>query len=263
MRSPNGSHKFTTATICASDTTLQIKITHKIGEEQKPQNYEQDYKKQKQKKHKTKNIYYHYLEPLPTTMAPRGRQNTSARETRNARKPATTSRGGIQKRKAGRVDGDGDLDMDSAGRRAKKTTTADIKPTRSSTRTSTRGGPSKNAQNVLKHLSNGTAASLASRISSASSGKGPKTRSQDMTGLTVLRVGGLKESKAASNAGGGVNDLLGFMERKAGSFRTGSKRKVAIKKVCIIIDRAPGAEYSTRLCEIRRAIYRSTMHPAI
>ncbi|TVY69054.1 mRNA export factor MEX67 [Fusarium oxysporum f. sp. cubense] len=163
-------------------------------------------------------------------MAPRGRQNTSGRETRNARKPATTSRGGIQKRKAGRVDGDGDLDMDSAGRRAKKATTADIKPTRSSTRTSTRGGPSKNAQNVLKHLSNGTAASLASRISSASSGKGPKTRSQDMTGLTVLRVGGLKESKAASNAGGGVNDLLGFMERKAGSFRTGSKRKVAIKK---------------------------------
>lgn len=188
-------------------------------------------------------------------MAPRGRQNTSARETRNARKLATTSRGGIQKRKAGRVDGDGDLDMDSAGRRAKKATTADVKPTRSSTRTSTRGGPSKNAQNVLKHLSNGTAASLASRISSASSGKGPKTRSQDMTGLTVLRVGGLKESKAASNAGGGVNDLLGFMERKAGSFRTGSKRKVAIKKVCIVIDRASGAEHATRLCEIRRTIY--------
>jgi nuclear RNA export factor len=169
-------------------------------------------------------------------MAPRGRQNTSGRETRNARKPAaTTSRGGIQKRKAGRVDGDGDLDMDSAGRRAKKAA-AESKPTRSSARTSTRGGPSKNAQNVLKHLSNGTAASLASRISSASSGKGPKTRSQDMTGLTLLRVGGLKESKAATNAGGGVNDLLGFMERKAGSFRTGSKRKVAIRKVSFIID---------------------------
>ncbi|KAL4730507.1 nuclear mRNA export, poly(A)+RNA binding protein [Fusarium chlamydosporum] len=164
-------------------------------------------------------------------MAPRGRQNTSGRETRNAaRKSATTSRGGISKRKAGRVDGDGDLDMDSAGRRAKKTTTTESNPTRSSTRTSTRGGPSRNAQNVLKHLSNGTAASLASRISNVSSGKTPKTRSRDMTGLTLLRVGGLKESKAATNAGGGVNDLLGFMERKAGSFRTGSKRKVAIKK---------------------------------
>ncbi|KAM0343893.1 hypothetical protein ACHAPU_008162 [Fusarium lateritium] len=164
-------------------------------------------------------------------MAPRGRQNTSGRETRNARKPAaaTTSRGGIQKRKAGRVDGDGDLDMDSAGRRAKKAA-ADTKPTRSGTRASTRGGPSRNAQNVLKHLSNGTASSLASRISTASSGKGPKARSQDMTGLTLLRVGGLKESKAATNAGGGVNDLLGFLERKGGSFRTGSKRKVVIRK---------------------------------
>ncbi|KAF4955381.1 hypothetical protein FSARC_11867 [Fusarium sarcochroum] len=164
-------------------------------------------------------------------MAPRGKQSTSGRETRNAaRKSNTTSRGGISKRKAGRIDGDGDLDMDSAGRRAKKTATAETKPTRSGTRASTRGGPSKNAQNVLKHLSNGTASSLASRISSASSGKGPKTRSQDMTGLTMLRVGGLKESKAATNPGGGLNDLLGFMERKAGSFRTGSKRKVAIKK---------------------------------
>lgn len=191
-------------------------------------------------------------------MAPRGRQNTSGRETRNAaRKSATTSRGGISKRKAGRVDGDGDLDMDSAGRRAKKTTTTESNPTRSSTRTSTRGGPSRNAQNVLKHLSNGTAASLASRISNVSSGKTPKTRSRDMTGLTLLRVGGLKESKAATNAGGGVNDLLGFMERKAGSFRTGSKRKVAIKKVCVVIDRASGAEYSTRLCETRRVMYRS------
>ncbi|KAF5021249.1 hypothetical protein F66182_6718 [Fusarium sp. NRRL 66182] len=165
-------------------------------------------------------------------MAPRGRQNTSGRETRNtARKSAnTTSRGGVQKRKAGRVDGDGDLDMDSAGRRAKKTATADNKPTRTGTRASARGGPSRNAQNVLKHLSSGTAGSLASRISNVSSGKGPKTRSQDMTGLSMLRVGGLKESKAASNPGGGLNDLLGFMERKAGSFRTGSKRRVAIKK---------------------------------
>ncbi|KAH7196879.1 uncharacterized protein B0J16DRAFT_7659 [Fusarium flagelliforme] len=163
-------------------------------------------------------------------MAPRGRQNTSGREARNARKSATTTRGGIQKRKAGRVDGDGDMDMDSAGRRAKKPAAAEPNTTRSSTRTSARGGPSKNAQNVLKHLSNGTAASLASRISNASSGRTPKTRSRDMTGLTLLRVGGLKDSKAANNAGGGVHDLLGFMERKAGSFRTGSKRKVAIKK---------------------------------
>ena len=193
-------------------------------------------------------------------MAPRGRQNTSGREARNARKSATTTRGGIQKRKAGRVDGDGDMDMDSAGRRAKKPAAAEPTTTRSSTRTSARGGPSKNAQNVLKHLSNGTAASLASRISNASSGRTPKTRSRDMTGLTLLRVGGLKDSKASNNPDGGVNDLLAFLERKAASFRPGPKRKAAIniKKVCFVIDRAPGAEYSTRLCETRRVMYRST-----
>ncbi|KAF4972046.1 hypothetical protein FZEAL_9684 [Fusarium zealandicum] len=172
--------------------------------------------------------------PIFTTMAPRGRQNTTARETRNApRKTTTTSRGGIQKRKAGtRTDGDGDLDMDSAGRRSKKPAAADTKPTRSSARISTTNprGTSKNAQNVLKHLSNGTASSLASRISNVSSGRGPRTRSQDMTGLQMLRVGGLKQSKAATNPGGGLNDLLGFMERKASTFRAGSKRKVAVRK---------------------------------
>lgn len=133
------------------------------------------------------------------------------------------------------MDGDGDLDMDSAGRRAKRPANADSRPTRSSTRISTTNprGASRNAQNVLKHLSNGSASSLASRISSVSSGRGPKTRSQDMTGLKMVRVGGLKESKAASNPGGGLNDLLGFLERKASSLRTGSKRKVAIRKVCL------------------------------
>lgn len=196
-------------------------------------------------------------------MAPRGRQNTSGREARNARKSATTTRGGIQKRKAGRVDGDGDMDMDSAGRRAKKPAAAEPNTTRSSTRTSARGGPSKNAQNVLKHLSNGTAASLASRISNASSGRTPKTRSRDMTGLTLLRVGGLKDSKAANNAGGGVNDLLGFMERKAGSFRTGSKRKVAIKKVCFVIDRAPGADIRLDYARLGELCTDLQMIPAI
>lgn len=193
-------------------------------------------------------------------MAPRGRQNTTGREARNTTR---ASRGGISKRKAGRVDGDGDMDMDSAGRRTKRTpTTTNPKSsaTRSSARTSTRGGPSKKAQNVIEALNNGTAGSLASRVSTVGSGRTPKTRSRDMTGLTMLRVGGLKESKAATNSGGGVNDLLGFIERKAGSFRTGSKRKVAIKKVCFNIDKASGAEYSTRLCETRRVMYRSEIY---
>lgn len=169
-------------------------------------------------------------------MAPRGGKGGSAREARNAtRKATTTSRGGISKRKAGRTDTDGDLDMDSVGRRAKKPA-SESKPTRTSSRISSNNsrGPSRAAQAVLKHLGNGTAATLASRISNNSSGKGPKGRAPDMSGLTMLRVGGLKQSKAASNAGGGLNDLLAFLERKASTFRTGSarKRNVTVRKVC-------------------------------
>jgi nuclear RNA export factor len=84
-----------------------------------------------------------------------------------------------------------------------------------------------------------------------------------MTGLTLLRVGGLKDSKAANNAGGGVNDLLGFMERKAGSFRTGSKRKVAIKKVCFVIDRAPGADIRLDYARLGELCTDLQMIPAI
>ncbi|KAL6403324.1 mRNA export factor MEX67 [Ilyonectria robusta] len=176
-------------------------------------------------------------------MAPRGRGGAPVgRETRSSAmksKTAKTTRGGIQKRgrASTRADGDGDLDMDSAGARTKKTTPADSNTTR--TRPSTRAatslnakGPSRTAQNVLKHLTNGSASSLASRISGAASGKGKgKGRQQDMSGLSVLRVGGLKQSKAASNPGGGLDDLLAFMERKASSFLTGRhKRNIAIKK---------------------------------
>lgn len=176
-------------------------------------------------------------------MAPRGRVGApSVRETRSSAvksKSAKTTRGGIQKRGRGstRTDGDGDLDMDSAGARAKKVTpsgSSNAPRTRASTRSTASQSakvPSRTAQNVLKHLANGSAASLASRVSG---GKG-RGRQQDWSNLTFLRVGGLKQSKAASNPGGGLNDLLSFMERKATSFLPvagRNKRSIAIKKVC-------------------------------
>lgn len=164
---------------------------------------------------------------------PRGQAPSSSRETRSSgmkSKPAT--RGGIQKRRAGatRVDGDGDLDMDAPARRAKKPvptepSSARTRPTRSSAPTGPKAA-SRTAQTVLKHLSNGTASTLASRVSSAAAGKSSAP-------LTFLRIRGLKESKAATNPDGGRKDLRSFLERKASSFRTGSrKRNVAIKKVC-------------------------------
>ncbi|TQS32825.1 hypothetical protein Golomagni_06848, partial [Golovinomyces magnicellulatus] len=86
------------------------------------------------------------------------------------------------------------------------------------------------------HLTNGDAATLASRISSSNT----RTRARG-AGLTYLRVKGLKESKAVANQDGGLKDLINFLERKASSFTTGRpKRQVMIKKVCKDIDQFPG-----------------------
>lgn len=50
--------------------------------------------------------------------------------------------------------------------------------------------------------------------------------------LMDIRVHGLKESKAASNADGGLKDLLGFLERKASALNGAPARGIRIKKVC-------------------------------
>jgi nuclear RNA export factor len=52
---------------------------------------------------------------------------------------------------------------------------------------------------------------------------------------TALQVDGLKASKAASNPDGGLESLLGFLERKAAGLDSGSNRAVKIKKVCFLI----------------------------
>lgn len=152
------------------------------------------------------------------------------------------SRGGIQKKRAGptKIDGDGDLDMDSAAARrtaksaaARPSTSGQAKPaTRPSTVKNPRGA-SKAAQNVLKHLTSGTSGELVSQVNTRGRGK--------MGGLSYLRVYGLKQSKASSNPDGGVADLLSFLERKASAFTTGrQKRQVMIKKVCFYIDHVSG-----------------------
>jgi nuclear RNA export factor len=55
------------------------------------------------------------------------------------------------------------------------------------------------------------------------------------TSGTALQVDGLKASKAASNPDGGLESLLGFLERKAAGLDSGSNRAVKIKKVCFLI----------------------------
>jgi nuclear RNA export factor len=56
-----------------------------------------------------------------------------------------------------------------------------------------------------------------------------------MTGSTTLQIDGLKSSKAASNSDGGLESLLGFLERKAAGLDAGSNRAVRIKKVCFLV----------------------------
>ncbi|PKS07922.1 hypothetical protein jhhlp_006532 [Lomentospora prolificans] len=165
---------------------------------------------------------------------PRGpRGGSAARATRNSTTTRSTARSGIQKRRATpRTDMDGDLDMDGEGRRIKRPANGETTASRPSrgargargAASSSTRMPSKQAEIIARHLNGGGA--LASRISNVS------TRSQRTpTTLVWLKVKGLKESKAASNPGGGVKDLLHFLERKATSLanRT-NNRPVAIKQ---------------------------------
>jgi nuclear RNA export factor len=145
------------------------------------------------------------------------------------------TRGGIQKRRGGgpaRVDKDGDLVMDAASagdkRRAGRGRIeggAASKPLGTG-RTNT--GPSRGsnqglhrAQAILRGMESKQATVLESRIT----GGGPSS----------LRIDGLSSSKAASNPDGGLESLLGFLERKASGLDAKSNRTVKIKKVCLMI----------------------------
>ena len=143
--------------------------------------------------------------------------------------------GGIQKRRGGgagpvRVDKDGDMVMDAVvdKRRSGKGRLDSPKP-----QTSGRPGPgarqpptgpargvaSQKAQQAIMRGLNGKQANIVdSRISSLP---------------TTVQIKGLQESKAASNSDGGLEALLGFLERKA---KPGDilNRTIKIKKVCLL-----------------------------
>ncbi|KAG6089172.1 hypothetical protein E4U31_005586 [Claviceps sp. LM219 group G6] len=162
-------------------------------------------------------------------MAPQGpRSSVGQRANRGTPLgPKTTTRGGIQKKRAGlRTDLDGDLDMDATGRRSKKTArTGSGKAPR---------GVSSAAQTVLKHLKGRDASGLSSRVST-NGGRGSRVRGN----LFFLRVHGLKQSKAIQNHDGGLGDLLAFLERKATAFKISTDsqaRPVMVKKSHVVGD---------------------------
>ncbi|KAL3963846.1 hypothetical protein ACCO45_000850 [Purpureocillium lilacinum] len=169
-------------------------------------------------------------------MAPRGpRSSNSGRDARgSALNAKPSSRGGIQKRKGpSRVDDDGDLDMDAAGKRPRTTpgsTTTRSGPAPRSAATRNPRGVSRAAQNVMKHLRSGDSSALANRVSDSTEARAARARGR-AAGLTYLRIHGLRQSKAASNKDGGLSDLLSFLERKASSLSsTRRARPIMISK---------------------------------
>ncbi|KAF2963439.1 hypothetical protein GQX73_g10131 [Xylaria multiplex] len=160
-------------------------------------------------------------------MAPMGPKKGSARNTQS-NTGKTSSRGGISKRRGAgplRVDRDGDLNMDvsttSASRSDSKRLKNNSTPSGTVTRTSSRNPrPTAKAQQIIQRVINGDTSQISSRRVG---------RRADTEPLVALKVEGLKASKAASNQGGGVKELLTFIERKAKS--TGQiTRPIKIRK---------------------------------
>ena len=160
------------------------------------------------------------------------------------------SRGGIQKRNATptRVDKDGDLVMSAttasrpsgsgSGRgasiRGSATTRRHGTPDTSSSRVSSRPNrteidPSAIQKAVLRGMgANETLQKGPRSLAKISRGSGRGNEIRE--GLDKINVYGLKNSKAASNAEGGIKDLVVFLERKATERSNGP---IKIKKVCL------------------------------
>ncbi|KAI0842978.1 NTF2-like protein [Hypoxylon sp. FL0890] len=185
-------------------------------------------------------------------MAPSGpRKGSAPSGARNNRGSAASgtkgvSRGGISKRRGNnpaRVDRDGDLDMDapSAGTRSsRKAKRGDHQDSSSAASRSNRPAangsraprPTAKAQQIVQRVITGTTGSISSRIASGMSG-GPRAYKGaypvNASDSVVLQVQGLNSSKAANNEGGGLKELLTFLERK-GQTVGKTTRQIRIKK---------------------------------
>ncbi|KAI0383722.1 hypothetical protein F5Y04DRAFT_249554 [Hypomontagnella monticulosa] len=186
---------------------------------------------------------------------PSGPRNNRSAST-NGTKPA--GRGGVAKRRsnAARIDKDGDLDMDApiaTNRASRKSKRVDhsIPTAPRSTRPATNGSrgprPTRQAHQIIQRVIGGAGGSLSSRIENGISGGTKAFKAQSNNNMTI-RVEGLKSSKAANNEGGGLKELLTFLERKAQSVGK-ITRQVRIKKshingdyVYITTSKADGAE---------------------
>lgn len=192
---------------------------------------------------------------------------------RNGEQSRLSNRGGIQKRGQNkpRLDKDGDAIMDSSsGNRGRGRGTNNRRDTsqpysRGSTarahpatshRSTVHGHPPppRSTRSTKVDPAAVQKAILRSMGSKDSLPKGPKALSRltkyagkddgkdgATGGLDQIRIYGLNESKAASNPGGGVKDLLNFLERKATAPNAPAKDAVRIRKVCLTVRRFPSS----------------------
>ncbi|KAI2638210.1 hypothetical protein GGS21DRAFT_510161 [Xylaria nigripes] len=168
-------------------------------------------------------------------MGPKGSvQNARImRNTKSSNMGKASTRNGVSKRRGvlpAKVDRDGDLNMDSPitanasqaqPKRPKngitKTTAASTKPSKRNPR------PTGKAQQIIQQVLNGDATQTTKPI------PGRGNRRIDAAPPVTLKVEGLQASKAASNQGGGLKELLNFLERKAQTIGN-TTRHIRIKK---------------------------------
>ncbi|KXJ95520.1 hypothetical protein Micbo1qcDRAFT_192517 [Microdochium bolleyi] len=166
-------------------------------------------------------------------MAPPTGPRNGAASSRGGGAGKGSGRGGIAKRRTGgaRTDRDGDLDMGAstkvAGSKISKRTDNSTKASAGST-SGRPTRPNRKTQNIVEKAITRGAGSLSARALGGMAPSGRGLRSQSQPSVT-LRVEGLKTSKAAQNEGGGLRELLTFIERKATTVGKVS-RQVRIKK---------------------------------
>ena len=164
------------------------------------------------------------------------------------------SRGGIQKRNAtpARVDKDGDLVMGQAvtngrtrGRerstairgsaQTRKSGISDQLASRTSRPSRTGVDPSAIQKAVLRGMGSSETAPRGPRSSLRNVRGRGSNRSADEA-WDQITVKGFKQSKAAANPGGGISELIAFLERKA--THPDAPETVKIKKVCLTLHSA-------------------------
>ena len=159
------------------------------------------------------------------------------------------SRGGIKKRNTtpARVDKDGDLLMDQAATNGRASNRGRGAAREGSPRTRKNGISNPLVARTSRHPRTGIDPSaiqkavLRGMSSSETVPKGPRTSIRNLRGRGNSRfteetwdqitIKGFKQSKAAANPGGGISELIAFLERKA--THPDAPEPVKIKKVCL------------------------------